>query len=256
MAMVAVVLPRVQWGDPSSPREVLMVHGLGSSAQTCWHLMEALAQEGWYATAVDLRGHGLAPRASSYRIEDFAEDIEQVKPSHEGPWDLVIGHSIGAASAIVASAHLPTWAQSLILLDPAVKLDDATRNLVLENQRLGHSAHGVEEVSALHPHWHPLDIQLKVDAHRAASLWALERAVLDNDPWDVEEQARALTIPTHAIGAQPDLGSMFYGAPVEELLASNSNWTYEMLSGAGHSLHRDKPEATFQAIRTVLGSRS
>jgi pimeloyl-ACP methyl ester carboxylesterase len=144
----------------------------------------------------------------------------------------------------------------LILLDPAVKLDDATRNLVLENQRLGHSAHGVEEVTALHPHWHPLDIQLKVDAHRAASLWALERAVLDNDPWDVEEQARELTIPTHAIGAQPDLGSMFYGAPVEELLALNSNWTYEMLSGAGHSLHRDKPEATFQAIRTVLGSRS
>jgi pimeloyl-ACP methyl ester carboxylesterase len=252
--MVAVVLPRVQWGDPSSAREVLMLHGLGSSAHTCWHLMEALAQEGWYATAVDLRGHGSAPRTSSYLLDDFAQDVEQVTPSHGGAWDLVIGHSIGAATAIVASAQHPTWAQSLILLDPAVKLDGATRNQVLDNQRLGHSAHGVAEVTALHPHWHPLDIQIKVDAHRAASLWALERAVLDNDPWDVEEEARALTIATHAIGAQPDLGSMFYGEAVEELLAFNPNWTYEILSGAGHSVHRDKPEETLQAVRRVLGS--
>ena len=40
--MVELELPRLHWGDPRAPRRVLMVHGLGSSAHTCWQVAEAL----------------------------------------------------------------------------------------------------------------------------------------------------------------------------------------------------------------------
>jgi Lysophospholipase len=140
--MVALTLPRLHWGPKDSTLQALVVHGLGSSAATTWRLSEALAEAGWSATAVDLRGHGLAPRGSSYRIEDFAEDLAATTPVGGGSWDVVIGHSIGAASAVFAAHHNPSWAERLILLDPALELGDATREQVLENQRQGHLHQG------------------------------------------------------------------------------------------------------------------
>jgi len=250
--MVTLTLPRLHWGDPASERTALMIHGLGSSAQTCWRVMEALAADGWSATAVDLRGHGLAPRASTYSIADFAQDVAAVRPASTPSWNVVIGHSIGAASAVVASSLEPTWAERLVLIDPALALDDQMRNQVLENQRQGHVHYGVEEVAALHPHWHPQDIQLKVSAHRAASLYALEHAVADNDPWDVTNYAHSLSIPTHVLGAERDLGSMFCGSYAQDMLTINSHVSYEVIAGSDHSVHRDKPVETIQALRAFL----
>jgi pimeloyl-ACP methyl ester carboxylesterase len=252
--MSFLTLPRLHWGDPGALKRALMVHGLGSSAQTCWQVMEAVADNGWSATAVDLRGHGGAPRAKSYRIADFASDLVEVKP--EGAttgWDLVIGHSIGAASAVVASTlpattNAPVWAKKLVLLDPALALDDAMREMVLENQRLGHSEHGIVEVTALYPHWHHLDIELKVHAHRQASLFALEHAVFDNDPWDVTREALMVSVPTLVLGAEEDRGSMFCGEYATDMLAANSHFSYQVIEGAGHSVHRDKPAQTIAAI--------
>ena len=250
--MVTLTLPRLHWGETTSERTALMIHGLGSSAQTCWQVMEALAADGWSATAVDLRGHGLAPRASTYSIADFAHDVKAVHPESTPSWDVVIGHSIGAACAVVASSLEPTWAERLVLIDPALALDDETRNQVLENQRGGHLRQGVDEVAALNPHWHPQDVQLKVSSNRAASLYALEHAVMDNDPWDVTNYAHSLGIPTHVLGAEATLGSMFYGSYAEDMLATNRQVSYEIIAGSGHSVHRDKPAETIAALRAFL----
>lgn len=229
-----------------------MVHGLGSSAQTCWQVLEALAEDGWSATAVDLRGHGSAPRASRYRIADFAKDLQGTPPEAGGSWDLVLGHSIGGAAAVVASSEQPQWTRRLVLLDPALALDEETKTLVLENQRVGHSHQGVAEVEALNPLWHPLDVQLRVDANQTASLFALEHAVFDNDPWDVTDHARNLVVPTHILAAEKKLGSMFSGDYAAGLLAANSHLSFEVIPGAGHSVHRDKPHETIAALRNTL----
>ena len=251
--MVALTLPRLHWGDARSEKKALMVHGLGSSAQTCWQVMEALAQTGWSATAIDLRGHGLAPRASNYRIADFAEDLLGVRPDspHSG-WDVVLGHSIGAASAVVASIIEPAWADKLVLLDPALRLDDDGRAQVHENQLHGHLRQDVAEVSELNPHWHPLDQQLKVSAHRQASLFALEHAVLDNDPWDVTEQAYQLSAPTLVLSGEESHGGMFFGDYATGLVGQNRNIQWHVIAGAGHSLHRDKPADTIARITEFL----
>lgn len=252
--MAPLTLPRLHWGRPSAGKTALMVHGLGSSAATCWAVMEALANEGYSATAVDLRGHGLAPRASTYAITDFATDLEGTTPAGSMTWDVVIGHSIGAASAVVASARQPSWAKRLVLIDPALSLDDTMRNQVLENQRLGHNTQSVQDVAALNPHWHPQDWELKIQANRGASLFALEHAVFHNDPWDVTSFAKQVSVPTHVLGAERGLGSMFCGDYATEMLEANENFSYEVIPGSGHSVHRDKPAETMAAMLGFLNS--
>lgn len=250
--MVTLTLPRLHWGDPGATQRVLMIHGLGSSAQTCWQLMEALADDGWSATAVDLRGHGYAPRASRYRIEDFANDILHTTPVGGGSWDLVIGHSIGAASAVVAAATNHEWTNALVLLDPALLVGEERKQRIRSGQMYGHDQLTEDEVGAENPHWHPLDVELRVWSHRTASRFALEHAVLDNPVWDVVEQAQSLRVPTLVIGGDPEVDSMFTGNHAEAICRANPSIHHVVIEGAGHSVHRDKPRETIEAIRRFI----
>jgi len=83
-----LVLPRHGWGDPSSSRRALLVHGLGSTGALMWRFGVELSERGWFAEAVDLRGHGRAPRALDYTIGAYAADLAACRPQDETPWDL------------------------------------------------------------------------------------------------------------------------------------------------------------------------
>lgn len=250
--MTPLTLPRLGWGDSHATRHALIVHGLGSSAQTGWQLGSGLAEAGWYATAVDLRGHGVAPRAPRYRISDFATDLVHTQPEHGGAWDVVIGHSIGAAAAVVAQAGAPKWARKLILLDPALALGAERKELVRTGQLYGHDRLTEDEVAADNPHWHPLDVELRVWSNRAASRFALEHAVIDNPHWDTTEQARSIAVSTLVVGGDPAVDSLFTGEHAEAVLASQPLMTHVVIAGAGHSVHRDKPEETLSHMMRFL----
>ena len=53
---VPITLPRQSWGSPDAARHALLIHGLGSNGALMWRFGTALADAGWHATAVDLRG--------------------------------------------------------------------------------------------------------------------------------------------------------------------------------------------------------
>ena len=119
-APAPLTLPRLSWGDPSSDRRALLVHGLGSNGALMWRYGIALADAGWRADAVDLRGHGVAPRALDYSIGAYAADLHLTR-SHDGAgWDLVVAHSLGGAAATAVAAADPAWTRRLVLIDPAI----------------------------------------------------------------------------------------------------------------------------------------
>ena len=250
--MSTVTLPCWHWGDAHAPRRALLVHGLGSSAQTTWRLSEGLAELGGSATAVDLRGHGDAPRASRYRIDDIAGDLLATLPDGGGSWDLVVGHSIGAAASLQAAGTEPEWTRQLVLLDPAIVVDEAQRQIVLAGQLANFDGATVASIAEQFPHWHPIDVEFRVRAVKSASRFALERMVLDNDDWDVTAFVPHVTARTLVIAADPENGAMFAGELASSVLAMNALFEQVVVAGAGHSLHRDAPEATLQHLRDWL----
>ncbi|MFK0403740.1 alpha/beta fold hydrolase [Microbacterium sp. NPDC090225] len=247
-----LTLPRLSWGDPTADRHALLVHGLGSSGALMWRLGEALAESGWHATAVDLRGHGDAPRALDYSVTAYAADLGIVRPPGDGPWDAVIGHSLGGASSTVATASDPDWTRRLILLDPAIFVEGRDAKIVRKSQERAFADQRIEVVQQEHPHWHPQDWELKVDAVRRASAWAVEQTSVQNTPWDVRADAARLTVPTHVIASDPEVYSLFTGEIATEVLSGNPLVTMSIVDGAGHSLHRDKPEESIRQLREAL----
>ncbi|WP_435746384.1 alpha/beta fold hydrolase [Microbacterium sp. PMB16] len=247
-----LTLPRLAWGDPSAARRALLVHGLGSSAALMWRLGDALADAEWHATAVDLRGHGDAPRALDYTVAAYGADLAATTPAGGGGWDAVIGHSLGGAASTAAAASDPGWTRRLVLIDPAIHIGDRDAGIVRRSQERAFADTRLEVVQQEHPHWHPQDQELKVDAVLRASAWAVEQTSVQNQPWDVRAAAAQLNVPTHVIGADPAVYSIFTGTVAAEVLAGNPRITMSIVEGAGHSLHRDKPDESVRQLLEAL----
>lgn len=238
--MSTVELPTLTWGSPSADRVALLVHGLGSDANTMWRIGEHLASEGWCAISVDQRGHGAAPRTTRYRIEDYARDLLAVPTDR--PWDVAIGHSIAGASLVTASTLEPGFAERLVLIDPALVTSEDHRAEIHRNQVANHRGNTYEQQAANNPHWHPLDIELSVNAQRVASLFALEHSVLDNPDWDVLDQTAALTVPTLIVQGDPEVLARHSVVHDGVLEAANPLISRTIIPGTGHCPHRDTPE--------------
>jgi pimeloyl-ACP methyl ester carboxylesterase len=237
-------LPVLHWGDPSAQRRALLVHGLASSGATWWRVGAALATDGWFVTAVDLRGNGAAPVAESYAFDDYVSDL----PGHD--WDLVVGHSLGGAVGTLAALR-PGFTRRLVLLDPALALpaDGLEELLAGELRELALDEAGFR---ALRPTWHPLDIEHKAAAVALAGRRMVERTVADNSPWNVLEQAALLRVPTLLVGGDHAVFSMVSTDSADALTRANPRISYAVVPGSGHSPHRDRPEETLSLMRDWL----
>lgn len=247
-----VQLPQLSWGDPDAQNTALLVHGLGSSGALMWRMGDALANAGWHAVAVDLRGHGDAPRTLDYSVGAYAADLAAASPVRGGAWDAVVGHSLGAAASTVAAASAPRWTHRLVLIDPAILVDGRNASIVRRSQERAFADNRIEVVQEEHPHWHPQDLELKIDAVVRASRWAVEQTSVQNQPWDVRADAARLAVPTHIIGADPEVYSLFTGPTADAVLASNAKISMSIVAGAGHSPHRDKPDETIRRLLEAL----
>ncbi len=102
-----------QWGE--GPR-VLLAHGWGSHAGRLSPFLPELLAAGFGVTAFDAPGHGLSTgRLSSLRefVEAFREVARLVSPV------ATIGHSLGAAASVLASAPGGTVRAAVLLAPPS-----------------------------------------------------------------------------------------------------------------------------------------
>lgn len=236
-------LPARHTGDPTG-RRALLVHGLSSDSESWWRVEEALVADGWSVTVVDLRGHGSGPRTESYSLAEYAHDLPG-----DG-WDAVVGHSLGGAVSVLA-AQRPGFARALVLLDPVLEVPDELYAETVADQvsELGLTA---ESLVALKPHWHPRDRDAKLLGVQRVDPAAVERTFSDTGRWDVTAETTALTVPTLILAGDPAVYSMLAPATAQAIVAANPLVEYRVIEGAGHSPHRDRPDATLAALRDWL----
>lgn len=223
------------------PSSVVVIHGLTSSPRALWRIHHWLAEAGWAASTLNLLGHGGRGTAPSYALRAFADDIASA-----GPWDLVIGHSLGAAAATLAAANNSGWAQRLVLIEPAWYLaaDDRDATRALEIAGLGLTRDDLIG----RPGYEERDVEAKLAGLEGVAEGVVAGLFDDNPTWDIRAAAAALTVPTLVIAGDPAVSTALAPADAESVLALNPLVTCQRIQGAGHSPFRDSPEGT----RTVL----
>ena len=98
---------------------VVILHGWAASLRQWDWLLPVLAHAGYTAYAVDLLGHGRAPRLSpNHRMEDYAEYISSWMKHHDIDRPVLLGHSMGGYLGLQFALDNPQAVRGLILVDP------------------------------------------------------------------------------------------------------------------------------------------
>lgn len=236
-------------GANGAPRVVLL-HGLGADRRA-FQRFERLLPNEWDVRALDLLGHGDAPKpATGYSLDAHAD---HVAGEIRGAWadadanpPVIVGHSYGAATGAALAARHPHVVRSLVMLDPVIRQDGAGRDLgqttaaMFDARRSGTLS---EVVPTLYPDESDALRQWIVSTWETMAVGVIDE--LDNE-WT--RFADRITQPTTLIHGELELGG---GGDLA------ADWLDDPvvvpIAGAGHYLHathaRDVAAAVTDAVR-------
>jgi pimeloyl-ACP methyl ester carboxylesterase len=130
----------VTWGKFTRPeRAVALLHGLTASHQEWSQLGPALAEQGWYVIAPDLRGRGQSDKPPhGYGIPYHVNDLLALYDVLSLPVVHLIGHSLGAQIGYFLAAIHPRRLGRLVLVDTGGRVPADTLQIISSSlQRLG-----------------------------------------------------------------------------------------------------------------------
>jgi pimeloyl-ACP methyl ester carboxylesterase len=111
----------IECGDARAPRVVLL-HGWAASSFTWRGVLPALADAGWLATAVDLRGHGGSDKPADdtrYTLDAMTTQLIEILDALGASRVPIIAHSMGGKVATEAARRAPARVERLSLIASA-----------------------------------------------------------------------------------------------------------------------------------------
>ena len=108
----------------NSPRKILLAHGWSGSGTQLAVMAEDLLKAGFSVVSFDAPAHGKAPGKMSM-MPHFIEAIEVIEKQY-GPFETIIGHSLGGMSALKAISN-GLSVQKLVIIGTANSVTHITR---------------------------------------------------------------------------------------------------------------------------------
>ncbi len=116
---------------------MILLHGAGQTRYSWRKAGQRLAQAGWWAVALDTRGHGDSdwPANGDYSIDTLVADLLSVVQhlGHNGDHKpVLIGASLGGICGMLAEGERATVFSSMVLVDITPRIDNAGVARIIE----------------------------------------------------------------------------------------------------------------------------
>jgi len=254
---------------------VILAHGGGQTRHSWQSTAERLAERGWKAVSLDLRGHGESgwDPEGDYEMHAFARDVIDVAATLPGR-PALIGASLGGLAGLTAEAiEAPGVFSSLTLVD-IIPLTDTEGSSKITGFMAANAEHGfasLEEaadvIAAYLPHRkRPKDLsglnknlRLGEDG-RYRWHWDPNflRMMRPDRPRvnraDLAVAARGIEIPVHLIrGRMSELVSQEAG---QAFIATLKHGSFTDVADAGHMVAGDRNDVFFDAVCDFLDRQS
>ena len=245
---------------------VVLAHG-GTDDGLCWTATARVLGDEFDVIMPDARGHGRsAAPDQGYGSAQQAADLAGVIRALGLTRPAVLGHSMGAASALVLAGSVPELPGAILLEDPPSWWMPATRDDEEEAARRRSAM--VVRFSALkrqtraellagirreQPQWSDVEVETWVDAKQRFSPNMLS---LLGPEWgaaiDWTPTLRRIKCPVTLITADPARGAIVTAEAAEALRAVIPQVGIAHIPRAGHNIHRDQPERFLEVVRGAL----
>jgi pimeloyl-ACP methyl ester carboxylesterase len=251
-------------GDPP----VVLLHGGGQTRHAWGATARTLAAAGFFAIALDHRGHGDSgwPDDGDYNLPALAGDVVEVAAQLGRP-PIVVGASLGGLAGLFAEADRGPVLRALVLVDvaPRIEVDGVQRILSFMATGLDDGFGSLEEaadaIAAYLPHRRrPRDLSGLAKNLRQRDgrwRWHWDPRFVRRDKGDpafahdrLKAAARALRLPTLIVrGRMSDVVSE---ASVREFLELVPHAEYADVAGASHMVAGDDNDAFSAAVIAFL----
>ena len=258
------------FGDSNAP-PVVLLHGGGQTRYAWGNAARALARAGFYALAVDLRGHGHSDwsKQGHYELRSFADDICTISASlKQRP--VVVGASLGGLASLIAEGQATeSVMRALVLVDVAPRLEPegVMRIISFMVDRIKEGFASLEEaaeaVAKFVPHRpKPTDLSGLEKNLRLGEdgryRWHWDPNFLHgNKPVDARQSfdelkaaARAIAVPTLLVRGR--LSDVLSEDGAKELLSMIPHADYVDVKAAGHMIAGDRNDVFNGAVIDFL----
>ncbi len=215
---------------------------------------------------VDARGHGRsAAPAAGYGPDDHAADLLEVVRALDLRAPVLLGHSMGASTSLLAAARQPEVPRAIVLEDPPPSWGWGDRPAEDERARVAEMRArframkrrtGVElaaEQRQEAPTWQEAEIARWVDAKQRFDL-AAGAYVGATDAIDWARVLPAVRCPVLLLTGDQDAGALVGPDDVAGLRALVPQVDVVHVPGAGHGIRHDRREAYLEAVERFLAA--
>jgi esterase len=247
-------------------RDVVILHGLFGMGRNWAGIAHTLGDR-YRCFTVDLRNHGNSPWADEMTYETMAADVARLIERHCHAPAAVVGHSMGGKTAMTLALSQPELVERVCAVDIApVPYDHNFEGHIRAMANLDTTAlarrseaetallEALDDVSLVRF----LVRNLKADPASGGFVWgvnldALARHMDDILDFPVFEADDAYEGPALFMsGSVSEYVQPHHQGEIERLFP---NVQTEIVDGAGHWLHADRPERTAALLRAFLDAR-
>jgi pimeloyl-ACP methyl ester carboxylesterase len=259
------------WGEDDAP-PVILLHGGGQTRHAWGGTARRLAEAGFHALSIDLRGHGDSAwhEEGDYQIDSYVNDLHEIMATLDKPPALV-GASLGGMVSMVSQGEVhPGTASALVLVDITPRIERKGVQRIVDFMTANpHGYESLEDVADAIAEYLPqrrrpkdlsgLEKNLRVgDDGRyrwhwdPAFLTAVSRRTKVANPDRLFAAAAKLVLPTLLVrGRMSDIVSE---ETAREFLAIVPHAKYVDVADAAHMVAGDQNDVFADAVIEFLGS--
>jgi pimeloyl-ACP methyl ester carboxylesterase len=242
---------------PGDGPSLVLVHGIGSRHTTWWPVLDALGAH-FRLLMLDLRGHGASDKPpSGYLYNDYAVDLAALIDQFDLEHPLVLGHSLGAMTALTWAVVHPERAAGIALEDPPLR--SSAESAPKFDNWLATAAMPPAEVATQfareNPHWSAEECRLRAESITSttpAVFQELRAATLAGPVNDRIATYATIQSPVLMVHGDLEMGGVIYPEDIVRFGETLPHARVVRFAGAGHSLHRENTEAFLEAVVPFL----
>lgn len=242
-------------------KPLFILHGLFGSSDN-WQTLAKGFGESYTVYLIDLRNHGRSPHSEEFTYQVMAEDVYEIIADEGLDKVSVIGHSLGGKVAMQIGISHPDKIEKMVVVDIGPKKYPVTNQFI------------IDALDKFDPQTLATRKEAEVLVAEGIEDLGTRQFILKNLYWDdnqklqwrfdfqsIKKNIKNVGEPTPAPAQPIEFPVLFlkgeksdYIFPSDEKLIKTmfANAQLEVIAGAGHWVHADKPQEFFNTVTQFL----